>query len=112
VLEVRHDAVVAREEIFGPVMALIRFSSTDEVVRQANDSRYGLAAALWTRDLSRALSVARAVRAGVVWVNDTQLAPVQAPWGGFKESGVGRELGRHGLADYLEAKHIYLNHAG
>ena len=75
------------------------------------DSPYGLAATLWTSDLRRALTAARAIRAGVVWVNDSQLAPVQAPWGGFKQSGIGRELGEHGLEDYLESKHVYLNHA-
>jgi acyl-CoA reductase-like NAD-dependent aldehyde dehydrogenase len=111
VLEVPHTAVVAREEIFGPVMSVVRFSDPDEVLRMANDSPYGLAASLWTSDLGRALTAARAIRAGVVWVNDSQIAPLQAPWGGFKQSGVGRELGVHGLADYLEAKHIYLNHA-
>jgi acyl-CoA reductase-like NAD-dependent aldehyde dehydrogenase len=111
VLEVPHTATVAREEIFGPVMAVVRFTDTDEVLRMANDSSYGLAAALWTSDLRRAMTAARAIRAGVVWVNDTQLAPLQAPWGGFKQSGIGRELGAHGLEDFLEAKHIYLNHA-
>ncbi|HSV39937.1 MAG TPA: aldehyde dehydrogenase family protein [Nocardioidaceae bacterium] len=111
VIEVPHHAVVAREEIFGPVMSVIRFTETEDVVRMANDSPYGLAAALWTSDISRALSVARSIRSGVVWVNDTQVAPVQAPWGGFKQSGIGRELGTHGLHDYVEAKHIYVNHA-
>jgi acyl-CoA reductase-like NAD-dependent aldehyde dehydrogenase len=111
VLEVPHTAVVAREEIFGPVMAVVRFTETDEVLRMANDSPYGLAATLWTSDLSCALTAARAIRAGVVWVNESQTAPLQAPWGGFKQSGIGRELGAHGLEDYLECKHIYLNHA-
>ncbi|GLE53199.1 hypothetical protein ATCCBAA256_27610 [Mycobacterium montefiorense] len=110
VLEVAHTAVVAREEIFGPVMAVVRFTDTDEVLRMANDSPYGLAATLWTSDLSRALSAARAIRAGVVWVNESQTAPLQAPWGGFKQSGIGRELGAHGLEEYLEPKHIYINH--
>lgn len=112
VLEVPHTAVVAREEIFGPVMAVVRFTETDEVLRMANDSPYGLAATLWTSDLNRALTASRAIRAGVVWVNESQTAPLQAPWGGFKQSGIGRELGSHGLEEYLECKHIYINHAG
>ena len=66
---------------------------------------------MWTSDLGRALRAARVIRAGVVWINDSQIAPVQAPWGGFKQSGIGRELGPRGLEDYVEAKHIYLNHA-
>jgi acyl-CoA reductase-like NAD-dependent aldehyde dehydrogenase len=111
VLEVPHAAVVAREEIFGPVMSIVRFTDTDDVLQMANDSPYGLAAAVWTSNLSRALTAARAIRAGVVWVNDSQIAPLQAPWGGFKQSGIGRELGPRGLEDYVEAKHIYLNHA-
>jgi acyl-CoA reductase-like NAD-dependent aldehyde dehydrogenase len=67
--------------------------------------------AVWTSDLGRALTAARAIRAGVVWVNDSQIAPVQTPWGGVRQSGIGRELGPRGLEDYVEAEHIYLNHA-
>jgi acyl-CoA reductase-like NAD-dependent aldehyde dehydrogenase len=104
-----NDATIAREEIFGPVMTVIPFKDPDEVVRLANDSDYGLAAAVWTRDVKKALTTARALRAGVVWINDTQPAPTEAPWGGYKQSGIGRELGAHGIDDYLEAKHIYVN---
>jgi acyl-CoA reductase-like NAD-dependent aldehyde dehydrogenase len=104
-----NDATIAREEIFGPVMTVIPFKDPDEVVRLANDSDYGLAAAVWTRDVKKALTTARALRAGIVWINDTQPAPTEAPWGGYKQSGIGRELGAHGIDDYLEAKHIYVN---
>jgi acyl-CoA reductase-like NAD-dependent aldehyde dehydrogenase len=104
-----NDATIAREEIFGPVMTVIPFKDPDEVVRLANDSDYGLAAAIWTRDVKKALTTARALRAGIVWINDTQPAPTEAPWGGYKQSGIGRELGAHGIDDYLEAKHIYVN---
>jgi betaine-aldehyde dehydrogenase len=106
---VRNDMRIAQEEIFGPVMAVLPFDEPDEVVRLANDTAYGLAAAVWTRDIKKALRTARALKAGVVWINDSQPAPSEAPWGGFKQSGVGRELGPWGLDDYLEIKHIYVN---
>jgi acyl-CoA reductase-like NAD-dependent aldehyde dehydrogenase len=104
-----NDARIAREEIFGPVMTVIPFSSPEEVVEMSNDNEYGLAAAVWTRDIKKALTTARALRAGIVWINDTQPAPTEAPWGGYKQSGIGRELGSHGIEDYLETKQIYVN---
>ena len=107
--DVSNDARIAREEIFGPVMTVIPFRDPAEVVRLANDNDYGLAAAVWSRDITKALNTARALRAGIVWINDTQPAPSEAPWGGYKQSGIGRELGAHGVEDYLEAKHIYVN---
>jgi acyl-CoA reductase-like NAD-dependent aldehyde dehydrogenase len=107
--DVDNSARIAREEIFGPVMSVIPFSSTDEAIRLSNDNDYGLAAAVWTRDIKKAITTAKALRAGIVWINDTQPAPTEAPWGGYKQSGIGRELGREGLDDYLEAKHIYVN---
>ena len=104
-----NDLRIAREEIFGPVMTVLPFHDVDEVVRLANDTEYGLAAAIWTRDITRALTTAKAVRAGVVWINDSQPAPSESLWGGFKQSGIGRELGPYALDAYLEAKQIYVN---
>ncbi|HEY8094228.1 MAG TPA: aldehyde dehydrogenase family protein [Acidimicrobiales bacterium] len=104
-----NDLRIAREEIFGPVMTVLPFHDVDEVVRLANDTEYGLAAAIWTRDITRALTTAKAVRAGVVWINDSQPAPSESLWGGFKQSGIGRELGPYALDAYLEAKQIYIN---
>jgi acyl-CoA reductase-like NAD-dependent aldehyde dehydrogenase len=109
IFEATNDATIAREEIFGPVMTVIPFRDPEEAVRLANDNDYGLAAAVWSRDITKALTTARSLRAGIVWVNDTQPAPTEAPWGGYKQSGIGRELGAHGVEDYLEAKHIYVN---
>ena len=78
-------------------------------MRLANDTEYGPAAAIWTRDIGRALTTARAVRAGVVWINDSQPAPSEAMGGGFKQSGIGRELGPYALDAYLESKQISIN---
>jgi acyl-CoA reductase-like NAD-dependent aldehyde dehydrogenase len=100
---------IAREEIFGPVMTVLPFESVDEVVALANDTEYGLAAAIWTNDITKALRTARAVRAGVVWINDSQPAPTESLWGGYKQSGIGRELGPYALDAYLETKQIYIN---
>ncbi len=110
--DVHNDMRIAREEIFGPVMSVIPFEDADDAIRIANDSSFGLAAAIWTSDITKAMRTAKAIKAGVVWINDTQPAPTEAPWGGYKQSGVGRELGSWGLEDYLEVKHIWVSLSG
>ncbi len=100
------DNYVWKEEIFGPVVCVKPFKDEDEAIRMANDSRFGLAAAVMSKDVIRAERVAEAFRAGIVWVNCSQPTFTEAPWGGYKQSGIGRELGRWGLSNYLETKQI------
>ena len=97
---------IAKEEIFGPVMSIIPFKSLDDVVARANRTTYGLAAAVWTRDIKKAHAVAGSVRAGTVWVNCYNVLDTRAPFGGFKQSGIGRELGEYGLQQYTEVKTV------
>lgn len=104
--DVRDDMKIAREEIFGPVMSVLKFSSVDEVIERANNTPYGLAAAVWTRDISKAIAVANGVRAGTVWINSYDVFDPAAPFGGFKQSGMGRELGEYGLQQYTEVKTV------
>jgi len=97
---------IAKEEIFGPVMSIMKFKSIEEVVERANRTEYGLAAAVWTRDISKAYAIANSVRAGTVWVNCYDVFDAAAPFGGFKQSGMGRELGEYGLQQYTEVKTV------
>lgn len=104
--QVSDDMRIVREETFGPVAPIMTFRNEDEVIRRANDTNYGLAAYIFTRNLGRTVRVSEALEYGMVAVNDSLLAVPQAPFGGIKESGVGREGGRHGLDDYLEYKYL------
>ena len=107
--DVENSARIAREEIFGPVASVIPFDGESEAIRIANDTPYGLAAAVWTRDIYKAFRVVKSLRAGIIWVNHMQPTYVEAPWGGYKQSGFGRELGPWGLEEYLETKQVFVN---
>jgi betaine-aldehyde dehydrogenase len=100
---------VAQEEIFGPVACVIRFKDEEDLIRQANDTVFGLACGIWTRDYRRALRIAKQIKAGMVWVNMYKTASVNVPYGGVKQSGFGRECGRLGLMPYLAEKSVYLS---
>lgn len=104
--DVKDNMKIAREEIFGPVMSIIKFKSLDEVVQRANATPYGLAAAVWTKDITKAMAISNRVRAGTVWVNCYDVFDAAAPFGGFKQSGLGRELGEYGLQNYIEVKTV------
>jgi aldehyde dehydrogenase (NAD+) len=104
--DVKDDMKIAQEEIFGPVMSVMKFKDMDELVDRANKTIYGLAAAVWTRDISKAHRIANDVRAGTVWVNCYDVFDAAAPFGGFKQSGIGRELGEYGLQQYSEIKTV------
>ena len=107
--DVDNSARISREEIFGPVCAVIPFKDEKDALRIANDTPYGLAAAVWSRDIYKALRMVKAIRAGIVWVNHMQPTYVEAPWGGYKQSGFGRELGPSGIEEYLETKQVHIN---
>ena len=107
--DVTNDMRVAQEEIFGPVVCVIKFKDEDEVIEMANDSEYGLGGAVWTKDINRALRVARAVETGRMWVNDYNNLPAHAPFGGYKKSGIGRETHKMMLDHYTQKKNIFIS---
>ena len=106
---VRNEMRVAQEEIFGPVACLISFTTEAEAIRLANASPYGLSGSIWSRDIGRALRTARQVRSGVLGINTNSSVHTEAPFGGYKQSGMGRELGLHALHLYTEVKNVYID---
>ena len=103
---------VAREEIFGPVASVLTFANEDDLVKQANDTIYGLGSAIWTNDLSRAHRLAKAIKAGMVWVNTYNMVNSASPFGGYKQSGYGREMGKHALEMYTQVKSVWVDLSG
>jgi aldehyde dehydrogenase (NAD+)/phenylacetaldehyde dehydrogenase len=103
------EMTIAREEIFGPVLATIEFGDLDEAIARANDSMYGLAAAVWTRDIRKAHHVARHLKAGTVWINTYNVYDTAAPFGGYKQSGFGREMSAYALEHYTQVKSVWVD---
>jgi acyl-CoA reductase-like NAD-dependent aldehyde dehydrogenase len=107
--DVRPEMTIAREEIFGPVLAAIEFADLDEAIARANDTPYGLAAGVWTRDIKKAHHVARRLQAGTVWINTYNVYDTAAPFGGYKQSGFGREMSAHALEHYTQIKSVWVD---
>ena len=105
---VRNEMQIAQQEVFGPVLSVIRFTDDDEAYSIANDTPYGLAAGVWTSDMARAFTAARRLRAGTVWTNTYRAVSYMVPFGGFKNSGQGRESGQDAIYDYLETKSVWM----
>jgi aldehyde dehydrogenase (NAD+) len=106
---VKNSFKVAQEEIFGPVLVVIKYKNIDDAIKMANDSIYGLGGAVWSKDKEKATVVAKQMRTGTVWINDYHLLSVAAPFGGYKQSGIGREFGLEGILEYTEVKHIHVD---
>ena len=110
--EVDNSSRLGQEEIFGPVLAVTPFKDDDEAIRLANDVSYGLTAAVWSGDPTKSMRVARAIQAGTVWISDAYTQPPEGIWGGYKQSGTGRELGPYGIDDFVEIKQVYTDGTG
>ena len=110
--EVKNSMRVAQEEIFGPVVSVISFSDEDDLIKQANDTIYGLSAGIWTKDITRAHRFAKEIKAGVVWINTYNMFNAASPFGGYKQSGYGREMGRHALDLYTQVKSVWVDLSG
>ncbi|MCW5830012.1 MAG: aldehyde dehydrogenase family protein [Deltaproteobacteria bacterium] len=109
---VKNDMKIAQEEIFGPVLSVLKYKDVDEAVALANDSIYGLGGGVWSKSNDKALAVAKRLRTGTVWINEWHMLNVKAPFGGYKQSGIGREFGEEGLEAYLETKHLHIDLIG
>jgi aldehyde dehydrogenase (NAD+) len=109
--DVTNDMRIAREEIFGPVLAVLKYDTVDDAVRMANDSIYGLSAGVWSKDVDAARKVAARLRSGTIWINEWHMLSERSPFGGYKQSGVGREFGDEGLNEYCEIKTLYVDDA-
>jgi 4-guanidinobutyraldehyde dehydrogenase/NAD-dependent aldehyde dehydrogenase len=107
--DVKPEMTISREEIFGPVLAAIEFADLDEAIARANDTPYGLAAGVWTRDIKKAHYVARKLQAGTVWINTYNVYDTAAPFGGYKQSGFGREMSAHALQHYTQVKSVWVD---
>ena len=106
--DVKDDMTIAMEEIFGPVMSIMKFKTVDEVIQRANNSNYGLGAGIVTKNIDNAIKISNALRAGTVYVNSYDVFDANTPFGGYKDSGIGRELGEYGLKNYLETKTVII----
>lgn len=106
--DVKDDMTIAKEEIFGPVMSILKFKDVDEVIQRANNSCYGLGAGVVTKSVDNAIKISNGLRAGTVYVNCYDVFDANTPFGGFKDSGIGRELGEAGLKNYLESKTVII----
>ena len=103
---------VAQEEIFGPVVSVLSFKDEDDLIKQANETIYGLSAGIWTRDITRAHRFAKEIKAGVVWINTFNMFNAASPFGGYKQSGYGREMGKHALELYTQIKSVWVDLSG
>jgi acyl-CoA reductase-like NAD-dependent aldehyde dehydrogenase len=107
--EVKPEMSIAKEEIFGPVLSIIRFKTLEEAIRIANDTLYGLSASVWTKDIDKAMTISRKVKAGTIWINTYMNGYAELPFGGFKESGLGREMGTAAIDEFTEMKTIQIH---